>query len=65
MLFVSAIQRYNHYGRLLVTVVVSVERKGEGRVIVFYLCPKALMRWGGGGGQKNILHHQGELEKNI
>ena len=62
MLFASAIQRYNHYGRLLVTVVVSVESKGEGRVMVFYLCPQALMRC---GGQKNILHHQGELEKNI
>ena len=54
MLFASAIQRYNHYGRLLVTVVVSVERKGEGRVMVFYLCPQALMRrWGGGGGGRS------------
>jgi len=41
--------------------VVVVERKEKGRVRVFYLCPQALMR--GGNGRKNILHHQGELEK--
>ena len=43
-------QHFKH-GRLLVMVVV-VERKEEGRAMVFNLCPQALMR--GRGWQKNI-----------
>ena len=66
MLFASAIQRYNHYGRLLVTVVVSVERKevGEGHGIL-PLSTSSHEVWGAekyltssGGARKKYLRKQ-------
>ena len=49
-------QHFKH-GRLLVMVEFVVERKEEGRVKVFYLCPQALIR--GRGWQKKYLTSSG------